>query len=88
MSRRLKNHTLKGNTSPYSLSIGVPPPPRGKLQLTQYDRVNIRSLILIENTGKMRLKESGRNGVRIPDYKRNVMSSACLFESALNLTLG
>ena len=26
MSGRSKNHTLKGGTSPYSLSMGVPPP--------------------------------------------------------------
>ena len=26
MSSRSKNHTLKGGTSPYSLSMGVPPP--------------------------------------------------------------
>ena len=26
MSGRLKNHNLKGGTTPYSLSMGVPPP--------------------------------------------------------------
>ena len=31
MSGRLKNHTLKGGTSPYSLSMGVPPPPGSTL---------------------------------------------------------
>ena len=27
MSGQSKNHTLKGGTSPYSLCMGVPPPP-------------------------------------------------------------
>ena len=34
MGGRLKNHTLKGGTSPYSLCIGFPPPPPELLHKT------------------------------------------------------
>ena len=42
MSGRLKNHTLKGGTSPYSLCMGVHPPSAGtKGRLTCRERADI-----------------------------------------------
>ena len=55
MSGRSKNHTLKGGTSPYSLSMGVPPPRTLRFTLSTCQPSGIT--ILIRPIDEMHLAE-------------------------------